>query len=216
MLRKLLFAALFALPMVSVAQSEWELPDSKSNKSNVSSNQKEEEVSKTIDPKYAKGTVPLVDGKVVWDYTIKVPGASSDDIFNRTMVILEELTKQEFSKPSSRLTAVNKKEHIIAAYFAEEMIFSQKVLAKDFCEFRYTVIATAKDGELNIRLCRITYLYDIARDNEAVYTAQELITDEEALNKDFTKMYSMPGKFRRATINRKDAVFSFIEEKITK
>lgn len=216
MLRKILFAVLISFPMISIAQSEWELPDSNTKKSDASSVQKKQKASKSINPKYAKGTVPVEDGKVVWDYNIKVPDTSSDEIFQRTMAALEELTKQDFSKPSSRLTAVNKKEHIIAAYLVEEMIFSQRALAKDFCEFRYTVIATAKDGELNLRLCRITYLYDIARENEAVYTAQELITDEEALNKNFTKMYSMPGKFRRATINRKDAIFSFLEEKITK
>lgn len=213
-MKKILIALLLAAPSVSMAQSEWELPDAKKQEAEVKA-KKETTVQKAaIDPKYGLGMVPLVDGKVEWSYTIDLKGKSAGDIYLMTKDALEQLTRQPMQQKASRLTAVNNAEHIVAAYFEEEMVFSRKALAKDFCTFHYTIIATASDGKLDLRLCRMSYLYNIGRDTQELIPAKEMISDEEAFNKKQTKMYPIPAKFRKQTIDRKDEIFSFIEEKM--
>ena len=52
----------------------------------------------------------------------------------------------------------------------------------------------------------IRYLYDDISQAQT-YRAEQWITDKEALNKAGTKLLRIPGKFRRFTIDRKDAIF---------
>jgi colicin import membrane protein len=60
---------------------------------------------------------------------------------------------------------------------------------------------------------RIRYIYDITEtpstevNPNVCFSAEEWITDKEALNRKQTKMLKMPGKFRRFTIDRKDEIF---------
>lgn len=209
-MRKIFITLLMAFPMMTMAQSNWELPDAQ--KDTTEQVKKKEKKSNGIEPKYAEGAVPLVDGKPEWDYTIKVKG-SIDELYKRTLDALTELTKQPNQHQASRITAVNKEEHIVAAYCDEDLLLKKQALARDFTDFRYTLIATVKKDEVEIRLCRISYAYDVNR-HGGVYTAEEVITDENAFNKKHTKFYPFNGKFRRKTIDRKDEIFSFLEQKI--
>lgn len=216
-MKKLFVIFLLTVPTFALAQSEWEIPDAP--KSKVEHNiQNPDSVSgakkKGIDPKYGVGTVPMVDGKVEWTYTVDLPGMAADDIYNRSLEALTALTKLENQSDKSRLTAVNKREHIVAAYIDEEIVFNSSFLSRDFANFRYTFIATAKSGMLELRLCRISYAYEMNRPTGKIYPAEELIPDDVAMNKKHTRLFPMNGKFRRATIERKDEVFCFIENQI--
>lgn len=213
-MRKLLIIALAVMPFCCMAQSNWELPNAKKQNTEQKTKEAKKDGKKGIDPKYGIGAIPMVDGKVEWDYTIKLEGKSTEEVYESAIGAIEELLKQPLQKEDSRITAVNKNDHIIATYLTEEMVFSSRLLSTDFCEFRYTLIATAKPGELQLRLCRMSYLYDIGRKNECVYTANEMITDEVAMNKKKTKMFPSYAKFRIHTIDRKDEVFKFIESKL--
>lgn len=214
-IRKAIIISLLAVPSISMAQSEWELPDAQKDKTEKA-NIKSSKPKKALDPKYTVGTVPVVDGKVEWTYTVKADGKSAEEVFNTAFNLLSDMTKEEIQTDKSRITAVNKAEHIIAAHFEEELVFSSALLARDFTEFRYTIIATAKEGELELKLCRISYDYEKKRPTAQVYSAEELITDENAMNKKRTKFYPMTGKFRCKTIDRKDAIFSNFEKEFSK
>ncbi len=204
------------MPLVAMAQSEWELPEETktvTQKVNKRKKQKESTVtfkeSKThIAPKYAKGAVPEVDGKVEWDTTIIVPGVSSDELYERTLKIMQALTKDSTQSADSRIAAVNKREHIIAAKLDEEMVFSSSFISKDFTQFRYTLIANCKDGAVDFKLCRISYEY--RTDKKEIYTAEEWITDSKAINKKGTRLYPLSGKFRRKTIDRVGEIFNYL------
>lgn len=211
-MRKLIVIAFALMPIFGMAQSNWELPDASKQKVEKKVTDKKKDKDNKLDPKYNTGAISMVDGKVEWNHTIKLDGKSVEAIYESANAIIQELLKQPMQKPESRITAVNKAEHIIAAYMAEEMVFSNHLLSTDFCEFRYTLIATAKPGELQLRLCRISYLYDVGRKNEQVYTANEMITDEVALNSKKKKLYPTYGKFRIHTIDRKDEIFKFFDD----
>lgn len=216
-MKRIIILSLLAVPSFALAQSEWEIPDAQKPKVEQKAKVKEstsETKAKGIDPKYGIGQVPLVDGKVEWSYNIKLPNVGIDDIYNRAIEAITALTKQENQSDKSRLTAVNKHEHIVAAYIDEEMVFASSFLSKDFTNFRYTFIATAKPGELELRLCRISFAYEMNRPTGKVYTAEELLPDAVAMNKKQTKFYPMNGKFRRTAIDRKDEIFTFIEDNV--
>lgn len=222
--------ALLFVPYLAMAQSEWELPESakakqtekqKKVKSDVDKQKTDNKAQKAakplkmkIDAKYAAGTVPEVDGKVTFEETIKVPGMSADVLYDRVLNAITDITKEPKQHDNSRISAVNKHEHIVAASLTEEMIFSHGALAKDFTDFKYTLIATCHDGSVDLKLFRISYEYEKERETHAVFTAEDWITDKEALNKKGTNLYRGNGKFRKKTIDRKDEVFAFIKSRI--
>lgn len=219
---------LLLIPCMMTAQSEWEVPDTQKPSSSTSQKKAKEGKDKTqtgnsvgklkmkIDSKYAVGTVPVVDGKVVWTKEYTCAGKSADDMFEVMLSAITALTKTKGQSEKSRIAAMNRKEHIIAGTFEEEMIFSLNSFAKDFTSFRYTLIAECRDGAASLQLCRISYEYEKGRDTEAVYPAEKWITDEEAINKKGTNLYRINGKFRKKTIDRKDEIFSFIQDQLNK
>lgn len=217
MIKKLILISLLTVPCYAMAQSEWELPETakaqteKSSAQNTGTPKKE----KRIEAKYAAGTVPVVDGKVVFETNISVPGASADALYDLAIAAVTEITKQPNQYELSRITAVNKNEHIVAACFEEEMVFSNSLLARDFTEFRYTLILKCSDGNVNVVMNRMSYDYEKGRKTHATYHADKFITDEEAINKKGNKLYRLNGKFRKRTIDRKDEIFTFVEQKVT-
>lgn len=210
-MKKLLLLALLVMPTLVMAQSEWETLEKEKPGKEAKSVKKEKKV---LDAKYGVGAVPVVDGKVVFETNISVPGVSGSQLYDRTLAAIQNIMEEPCQKEQSRITAVNKKEQIIAATMEEEMVFSTNLLAKDFCTVKYTLIAKCKDGAVNLSFCRISYEYDKGRRTEAHYRADTWITDKETLFKNGTKLYRVNGKFRTKTIDRKDEVFSKIAEAI--
>lgn len=207
-MKKIILMALLLVPCFALAQSQWEsLETAKTVKSAKKSKIK-------IEPQHAVGTVPVVDGKVIWKKTINVSDANVDMLYDRTLAAIKEISEQPVQRENSRISAVNKHEHIIAATFIEEMVFSSRMLARDFTDIKYTLIAKCHDNSVDLEFCRISYDYETGRPTEAHYAAEEWITDEVCINKKGTKFYTANGKFRKKTIDRKNEVFSFIEDKI--
>ncbi|TGX81849.1 DUF4468 domain-containing protein [Palleniella muris] len=222
-MKKLIILAIASLPLSSMAQSEWELPEDtqventknskrkkqkeQKNTTAISAHKETKQAISKIDPKYAAGKVPEVNGKVEWDKTITVPGVSADELYDRALNAIQSLTKDSLQS-DSRIAAVNKREHIIAAKLDEEMVFSSSFISKDFTQFRYTLIANCKNGAVDIRLCRISYEYKT--DKKEIYTAEEWITDSKAINKKGTRLYPLSGKFRRKTIDRVEEIFNYL------
>ena len=59
-------------------------------------------------------------------------------------------------------------------------------------------------------MLHIRYLYEEERAPQRL-SAEEWITDKEAVNKKNTKLLPLSGKFRRKTIDRKDYLFNKFE-----
>ena len=81
---------------------------------------------------------------------------------------------------------------------------------KNNSTFFYQLILQVNADSFDISLRNIRYMYDIET-GTATHTenvrAEDWITDKEALNKAKTKLLRVPGKYRRATIDRKDEIF---------
>ena len=209
-----LLAIIAFVPLFATAQNnKWENPEQEQQlKTEAKASQKSKFATKGSDNKYLVGAVPEIDGHVVFTLNIDVPGQNASEIYQKVYNTIDELvreSKAEGLQPESRIAAINKEDHIIAARFKEWLVFSSNLFSLDRTEFIYTLIAQATDGHLKVTMERIKYAYETnQRDNRGFETtAEEWITDKEALNKRQDKLAKGNGKFRMKTIDRKDNIF---------
>lgn len=201
-MKKLFFTMLALLPLTLWAQdNSWEINEDE---------EVEQEVKKTkVDPKYLKGAVPEVDGHVVFSKHIEVPGKSAAQIYDIMLQYMERLTKTSNQIDSKIATADAQKHEIIGAY-QEWLVFKKTALTLDRTRLFYVLHTQCSDGAVDIKLMRIRYLYEEER-SPLRLSAEEWITDKEAVNKKNTKLLPLSGKFRRKTIDRKDFLFNKFE-----
>lgn len=161
------------------------------------------------DAKYLKGAVTEVDGKVVFRKTIDAPGKTADEVYNIVKNYLLKMTTEP-NQESARLAFEDKEKHELAASFNEWLVFKSSSLMLDQTRLLYVIKARCSEGKAVIEIANIHYVYDEFRKPQR-YTAEEWITDKEALNKKGTKLLPLSGKFRRKTIDRKDFLFNKFE-----
>ena len=153
-----------------------------------------------------KGIIPEVNGQVVWSETINVPGASADELYDKAFAYLTELTQGNNQLSGSKVALVNKGEHSIVATMREKLIFSSSFLSLDYTQFNYVLQASCRDGQATLTMNRLVYHYDV-QGNVSDMSAEQWITDKYAVNKKHTRLLPVSGKFRRATVDRKNSIF---------
>ena len=153
-----------------------------------------------------KGIIPEVNGQVVWTETFNVPGATADELYDKAFAFLTELTQGDNQLSGSKVALVNKGEHSIVATIREKLIFSSSFLSLDYTQFNYVLQATCRDGQATLTMNRLTYRYDV-QGNVSDLSAEQWITDKYAVNKKQTRLLPVSGKFRRATVDRKNSIF---------
>ncbi len=198
----IIFAMLLSMGMYAQDNS-WEQDNSKEAKAKA-------------DAKYLVGAVPVVDGKVVFETTIKAPGKSREQIYDLLLDDFTKMTKESNQFEQSRIVLNDTvgKSKLIASY-QEWLVFKNKPLVLDRTRLFYHLIAEVKDGEANVKLTRIYYFYDEER-NPTTYQAEEWITDRYGLKRSQKKLSRVSGKFRRKTIDRKDYIFNRLEQLLAK
>ena len=202
-MRQLIIALLIALPVAVAAQeNEWEKQEQKAQTANT-------------DAKYLAGAVPEVDGHVMFSTTVQVPGKTAEQIYERALQLMTELTKTSNQLEQSRIAYTNAETHQIVGSYQEWLVFKNKPLNLDRTRMLYQLVADCRDGEMDLKMMRIVYLYDEER-NPTTYKAEEWINDKYGLNKKQTKLARVSGKFRRKTIDRKDYLFENLGEMVKK
>ena len=147
-MKKILIAMMLSMPLVISAQDNtWE---------QVQQN--------NLDQKYLVGAVPEVDGHVVFSTTINAPGKSAQQIYDVLHDELLKMTKEPNQIEQSRITRDDKDAHKLVASYQEWLVFKNKPLNLDRTRFLYQIIADCKDGQADIKLNRIVYIYDEERD----------------------------------------------------
>ena len=224
-MKKILVMLLMCCPLICAAQSEWEAPTAAAQSNEAKAEKpkaakKDKTADEAPDPSSIKdweyikeGAVPEVGGKVVFAYDIDLPGKTAQQVYDLTYTALDSLAHTD-SQISSGIALVNRKEHIIAARYQEWLEFSKSFISLDRTKFNYTIIATCTDGRLHLTLDRIAYNYEEDRQGGMKTTAEKWIADKYAVNKKRTKLVNGPAKFRRKTIDRKNAIFRYIATKV--
>ena len=200
-MKKIAIIAIVALSSLNLwaQDNTWERPEVE-----------ETEVSKEVkDAKYLKGAVPEVNGKVVFSTSINAPGKTADEVFNIVKTYLVKMTGEKNQQAAS-LVVDNKEKHELGATFNEWLVFKSNSIMLDQTRMLYVLKVRCSDGKANIEMTNIRYVYDEAR-KAMRYTAEEWITDKEALNKKGTRLLPVSAKFRRKTIDRKDFLFNKFE-----
>ena len=157
------------------------------------------------------GVVPEVGGKVVFTREVGAAGKSKDQLYK----VLASFAALRFEANASRgdwrepdffrnidfakVTEADKDAGRLVAQGAEEMIFSNKTLAKDYTHVYYRFTAQAEDGRIRLTMDNIAYVYVGSQETERI-PAEDWITDKEAINKK-GKLRRISGKFRVKTVD---------------
>lgn len=172
----------------------------------------------------AAGVVPETDGKVVFRKKIDATGKSKDEIYNAVASFaalrFEANTKRgEWREPQffknldyAKVTRADKAEGVITAQGAEELIFSNRPLSQDYTQVFYIFTADVAEGSVTVTMSNIAYVYAGSGDSTRI-TAEEWITDREALNKK-GELRRINGKFRVKTIDLFDELADEIAGKL--
>lgn len=156
------------------------------------------------DSRYLEGAVTEVQGKVVFSRDFNIPGMSKDEIMQRTETWMDGLMKQ--NKNNSRIVFTDVDAGNIVGNADHYIVFSSTALSLDRTRMLFLLSATAKPENLNLEISRIRYIY-YEGGKETSYTAEEMITDEYALNKTHTKLSRGYAKWRRKTVDYVDSIF---------
>jgi colicin import membrane protein len=161
----------------------------------------------------APNAVLEVNGEIQWTCDIDVAGKTAQQIYERTLAILDNIIKEPIQLERSKIAITNEKEHCIVATMQEWLTFTSNALVLDRTKMNYVLQALCSDGHLKIIMDRITYNYEVQGKKE-FYKAEEWINDKNAVNKKRTRLYPSSGKFRRKTIDRKNELFEIFQSQL--
>lgn len=158
--------------------------------------------------KYLQQAVPVENSRVVFRHTFEVQGLSANDIKER----VEAWYNARYVKPTIISSKVTKSNNSTFEIKAEEyIVFKKKFFVLNRARIYYYLTVNYSDSRCEAIISRITYWHDDeAPDGGTRYTAEEIITDDAAL--DGSQLKKKPGKFRTKTIDLKDALFAEIEK----
>lgn len=157
------------------------------------------------DDKYWLGQVPVADGLVTFQKTIKAPGKSKAQLCAEVEQFMNNIIEaNEKELPNiSQISYKNDAEGKVIGTFGEMLYFKKKAWESDFTKFYYLLTAECKDGECKLTFNNLQYRYEEQHEVQSSYLkAEDWITDEKAFNAKKTQLKKEPGKFRRFTIDR--------------
>lgn len=160
------------------------------------------------DAKYLAGAVPVNEsGFVYFKKHYDVKDKTKAEIYERLYKFVEEsVVSGADHLPQARITESDVATGVIVASMEEYLYFKRKAWTMDRVRFYYQLICQVTEGGFDIEMRNIRYIYDDVAQGQT-YRAEQWIVDSEALNKAGTKLTRVGGKFRRFTIDRKDAIF---------
>ena len=159
------------------------------------------------DPKYLEGSVPVVDGKVVFQKNIQLASNSGAEAFQ----LAKAWAAQRFDKEECRVVYENPDKGELAAAGKEYIVFTSNALSLDRSKMSYSVLIHCSNSSCSIQLTNIRYEYNVTYQREPEkYTAEEWITDKHALFKG--KLNRISGKFRCKTIDFAEDLFADAEK----
>lgn len=163
-----------------------------------------------VKTEYLQGAVPVENNRVVFRHKIEVPGASAQEIKERVerwynaRYVNPAIISSKIARNDSRTFEIKSEEYIV---------FKKKFFVLNRSRIYYYLTVNCTDNGCEAIISRITYWHDEeAPDGGTRYNAEEIITDEAALNG--SKLRKYPGKFRTKTIDLKNTLFAEIEKAI--
>lgn len=173
---------------------------------------------------YMKGAVPMQNGKVVFTKTVDLKGRAADEAFTRiaqwaNLRYTANTSRSKWDAPDyfnnleyAAIRVADRQGGRISCQGAEDIVFKNKPLAKDFTNIYYILNIDIHDGKADVTMQTISYIYVGDHSNERL-TAEEWITDEIAFNKK-GELRRVFGKFRVKTIDLFEQICKEISESL--
>lgn len=152
------------------------------------------------DDKYLAGAVPEVDNRVVFAEVIHLPGASKSAIFDQA----ERWIEGRYNSKVSRVVYKDFDSGMLVAFGSDTIVFKSSFISLDQTIMTYQLKVHVKDAECSIEMEKINYAYG----ESEKFTAEEMISDKNALNKSKTKIVRGLMKWRTKTIDHVDELFN--------
>lgn len=177
---------------------------------------------KTVSEKKAEanaivGKVNTEDGKVVFRKSFEAPEMSQKELYSIAGYWAGKRyeangTRSEWDQPNffknldyACVKQASKTDGKIVCQGAEELIFTNKFLVKNYTECYYTLKIQISEGKLDAEISNIYYIMDAGGSRSKV-TAEEWITDSEVVTKK-GKVLKNPMKFRNKTLVMVEQIF---------
>ena len=212
-MRKIFFTILFVCAcLVANAQGKFTTPIEEPQTQNEKPRRGLFDRDKTpIDKKYLAGACPEVEGKIVWQKYFDAGDMTAKEIYDVMLGFLQKMSKGEKQTEKSRVAAINEEEHQIGARFVEKLVFQNTSLVLDQAEFAYHLLVYCIDGRCEVVMKNMSYIYEADRSGGGQFPAEDMLSDDVALNKkkDGFRVGGIK-KFRMKTIDRKDEIFAQI------
>lgn len=153
---------------------------------------------------YLAGAVPVENGKVIFRYTLQLPGLTRAQIYDKVKEWLTRSAQEDRNIIIER--SVIKDDPTTGEIYVqnqEELIFAERGLSLDKADFAFLQHYTCSDGKCELEISRLRYVYE--NDNKV---PEGWITDDYALDKKRTKI--IPGVLRPRvkTVDRMEELYT--------
>lgn len=159
--------------------------------------------------KYLAGAVPEVDGKIVFSKTIAVNNnISSKDLFQ----LMDKWAKDNYTSDSdskNRVLLSDQSDLSIACSGDNKLVFKKNAFVLDQASMIYQLIINISEGKCEVVIRNIKY--DYPSESKSLLPAEEVISDEVALDRKKNKIYKRFDKFRIHTVDSVNNIFNSID-----
>ncbi len=159
--------------------------------------------------------LPTKDGKITFESQIKAPSLSQQELYD----ILYKWSDERFKpneKMNARIIYTDKDKGMILSSAEEYIVFSSSAFSLDRTRIYFHLLIECSPENIKYQMSKIRYWYDENNDGGEKFTAEEWISDKDALNKAKTRLLPYSGKFRRKTIDLNDDLVKSINDLIAK
>lgn len=164
------------------------------------------------DARYLAGAIPVVDGHAQITRTIEVrPELSTEQVMQLMDQWLVRCTKDDRIRANQRLEPTPAT--CLQQMFTLELTFSKSFISHDFADVCYVLVLDASQaGQVQMTMTRIYYRYNEGS-KPVKYMAEELISDDIAINKKGKIVYGYK-KFRIKTIDLMDELAASLQKEL--
>lgn len=158
--------------------------------------------------KYLIGAVPEVNGKVVFEKSIKVKNPITED---NLFALMDKWAKENYKSESnldSRVLLSDPSKRTIACSGEKYLVFKRSALSLDRAKMTYQLILKIENQSCDVTVRSLKFEYS---DRKDAYSAEELITDKMALNKKGDKLNRYYDKFRIHALDSVNSIFNSID-----
>ena len=175
----------------------------------------------TENPKYQKGTVPELRGRIVFKEEIQTNNKDNNQVYQKLISWANLRYMPNTSRgawPSSlffknyedaAVISVNQHNHSIQCTGNEELVFHSSALSSDFATINYFLDLEISEDKISFKMSNISYIYNFS-DTPEKLNAEDWISDKKAFNKK-GKPIKKCAKFRNETIDLKDRLINEIK-----